>query len=485
MMTRLAVFRCDADANIGFGHLIRCLALAEGLCNEGWTCAFAVSTDTAKCLPTAARSQRIFILPFDQHAAAMAKEFGKCELLIVDHYRLGKAFESECRSWAEKILVIDDLADRDHDCDFLLDQTLGRVADNYRDKVSSSCKMLLGPDYALLRQQFPAVRFLSPRPLRQHLSNVLVSLGGSAPQEYEDKVLDGISNSDMLIQTRLISGFVPAVVEPRPHLSRLFAVEDMANLMLEADLAIGAAGSSSWERCCLGVPSLLGVSANNQKEIASRLATAGAAILIGEWSTVTVNEIAAHLRTLADPTRLGALSAAAAGICDGLGVGRILLAIDPPRTYKGVEIGLRRALHGDCDLILAWQNEPEARRYSHNPEIPDSASHACWFMEKLRTPTTAFHLIQVGEETVGMLRVDLNTKYELQVSFFVSAGFRYCGLGSAAISTLPRLFPWARFYAEAHVENLASAKALMRGGFQRTGDSSFEIAPKFSKVMGQ
>jgi hypothetical protein len=256
--------------------------------------------------------------------------------------------------------------------------------------------MLLGPDYALLRQQFPATRFLTQRSPRLKLSRVFVSLGGSAPQAYVDTVLDGIRDSGISIETTLISGFVPVDDKPRPHVNRLLAVEKIASLMLESDLAIGAAGTSAWERCSLGVPALLGISASNQKEIANRLAAAGAAIVIGEWSEVAGGEIAAKLRALADPAKLCALSTAAAGICDGLGVGRTLLALNPPRTHAGVEIGLRRAKPEDCELIFAWQSEPEARRYSDNPEVPNAAGHSRWFMDKLQTSTTAFHLIEAG-----------------------------------------------------------------------------------------
>ena len=144
-------FRCDASPEIGSGHVFRCLTIANALKDHGWSCVFATQTDSASVVPALESYETI--KPEDLKEEA--------DLLVVDHYGLDKDFEKSCRSLVKRILVIDDLADRDHDCDVLLDQTFGREEKDYQGLVSAECKILAGASYALLRPQFSKNRMQS------------------------------------------------------------------------------------------------------------------------------------------------------------------------------------------------------------------------------------------------------------------------------------------------------------------------------------
>ena len=162
---------------------MRCLALADALVERGWRCVFAVSTETTATVPHLKRAQHdIHILSAAEEgdpAALLSAATEGCQLLVIDHYRLGAHYEAGCRSLTRQILVIDDLADRAHDCDLLLDQNLGRDPLDYDGLVPASARVLTGPEFALLRPEFAAARSagLARRQPGTHVRRILVTLG--------------------------------------------------------------------------------------------------------------------------------------------------------------------------------------------------------------------------------------------------------------------------------------------------------------------
>jgi UDP-2,4-diacetamido-2,4,6-trideoxy-beta-L-altropyranose hydrolase len=332
---RAAVFRVDASTEIGGGHVMRCLTLADALVRHGWRCAFACRPGSAETVPALERSgHAIGILEStenDESAELAARWPDGVDLLVVDHYRRDVRFERACRPWARRIMAIDDLADRRHDADLLLDQTLGRSAESYAGLVPSSCRLLLGSAYVLLRPQFAAARTTALA--RRHaqagrLERILVALGLSDPHDVTSVALRGIAETGLDVAVDVVLG--PAA----PHLGavrRLAAslpqpatlhvgVDDMASLMVDADLAIGAAGSSSWERCCLGLPTLVVVVAENQRDAAHHLAALGAVAHLDLHGPPSGFAIADQLLDLhAHPMKLCRMSKCAVSGCGGRG----------------------------------------------------------------------------------------------------------------------------------------------------------------------
>ena len=327
-----AVFRTDASSSIGGGHVMRCLTLACCFSEAGWSVGFACAAETLITVP----SLRVFadILEasmIDPDDMARRWPLG-CEILVVDHYGLDAGFEAACRPWARRILVIDDLADRPHDCDLLIDYTLGRVRDHYRHHVPSGCRLLTGPDYALLRPQF-ARRRVSRRRAPGEPWRVLVTMGLSDVVDATSMALSGLVASGVPVTVDIVMGSGAAhLVSVRARAramgagARVFVdVEDMASLMADADLAIGAAGTTSWERCCMGLPTLMVILADNQTTVAHYLVEAEAAILLGRREEVTERAVADTIKELwRNASALRDMSRKAAAICDGFGAARVM-----------------------------------------------------------------------------------------------------------------------------------------------------------------
>lgn len=326
-MERIAVFRADASPALGGGHVMRCLALADGLSHAGWRCSFWVAPGTLEAVPALAGSRHEVVFE--------SPRYQRVQLLVVDHYSLGAAFEASCRSWARHILAIDDLADRRHDCDILLDQTLGRVDTDYRELTPSFCVQLLGPQYALLRPDFAGLRGEALARRHGNLERILVSLGSSDPRDITGLALDALEQAGLDAAVDVVLGSVSpncAAVAGRlqnwPRARFHHDTSRMAELMAVADIAVGAAGVTSWERCTVGLPCAMVVTADNQRLIARALNDAGAAVLVGDWRAMTAARLAGALRCMAKPRKLQAISIAAAGVCDGNGVARAVAQVE-------------------------------------------------------------------------------------------------------------------------------------------------------------
>ena len=345
MAKPLAIFRCDGGLAIGGGHVARCLTLAFGLASDGWRCAFAVSAETADTLPALGASDHVVVtLPPDNEPAHLAELFPEgCALLVVDHYRRDAAFESACRPWARHILAIDDLADRPHDCDALTDPTLGREASDYKPLVPAGAALLLGPPYALLRPDFIAARPASlerRRGLRQ-IERLLLSFGSTDPLDATGACLEVLAERRLDLAVDIVLGSaaphlgrVRGQAKALPRASLHVETAQMAALMARADIAFGGAGATSWERCCLGLPTIATILADNQGSIARALEKAGAIRLAGAWSDQEKNETAVSMLDLLQAINmddLASLSTHAASICDGTGIFRLLKALQPLR----------------------------------------------------------------------------------------------------------------------------------------------------------
>jgi UDP-2,4-diacetamido-2,4,6-trideoxy-beta-L-altropyranose hydrolase len=256
---------------------------------------------------------------------------------VVDHYQRDVRLESALRPWARRIVVIDDLVDRHHDCDFLLDPSLSRAADDYATMLPSHARLMIGPEFALLRPDFAAARAKHvPRLRTPRRFRILVMFGATDHGGQSIGVVSALAKSGLPIEVEVVTGpaasSLPelewlAVQSPVP-IELSVGAPDIAQRMAAADIAIGGAGTSSWERCCLGLPSVVVVLAENQRQIARGLVCHGAAVVLGTASHVGGEQIADAVRDLlAHGDRLQAMSRSAAALCDGLGAVRVVDAI--------------------------------------------------------------------------------------------------------------------------------------------------------------
>lgn len=488
---RHAICRADASVGLGQGHVRRCLVLAASLAEVGWDVTFATTGEAVRLVP--ALRDGVFpchvFEPGDDPGALRAAWPGGCDLLVVDHYGLDAVYETACRGWAKRMLVIDDLADRSHDCDILLDQGPGRAAADYRGLVPTAATLLLGPRFALIDPRFRRARL-------QHgqrggaVRRILVNFGSSDSAGATLHALGAIAASGFggaveiilasaapdldAVRTRAAALAPGVTVEVRTD------VADMPEAIGRADLAIGAGGVGALERCCVGLPSLIVTVADNQRTNAAGLAARGAAVDLGPLSELPQGALAAALAALAaDGARRAAMRAAALQVVDGLGVARIRAAIDPPPWAKdGQPVSLRAAVLEDAPLLFAWQTTPGMRRFARNPALPTWAEHEAWIKAKLAEPNRVFDIILHGGVPVGVLRFDpLDAPDAWEISILVIPDRQNLGIAAAALVLGRRLFPHDRIVAAIAPQNAASQRLFARAGYCHVGGWEWRLAP--------
>jgi len=351
-------FRADATSQIGTGHFMRCLTLADGLRQRGAHIRFI-----SRGLPThlrdmlAAKGIELSLLSSnegssatdelahshwlgasqaqDAEATIQALSDQTWDWLIVDHYALDARWESTMRTSAKQIMVIDDIADRSHDCDVLLDQNFyADMQTRYADKVPAHCQLLLGPRYALLRDEFRKLRE-QIKPRTGPVKRILVFFGGVDADNCTGRAMKALAEmgGEGLHVDVVIGAQHPCLTEIKANCAQHGFVchvqtNRMAELMASADLAIGAGGSASWERCCLGLPALLVSLADNQIDIAKALDLSGCCIYLGELERVNASIMQRQIAGLISAhDQIEMISRRALSLVDGMGVDRVCQAL--------------------------------------------------------------------------------------------------------------------------------------------------------------
>lgn len=359
-------FRTDASLQIGTGHVMRCLTLAEALQAAGAQCHFICRElpdnliaqilqrgFTVSVLPMATERpiiNEVSVETQSNYAAWLGADWATdaaqtkvsvgeraVDWLIVDHYALDARWEQALQPLCRKLMVIDDLADRPHDCDLLLDQNLGRDAGDYSQLVPEGCTVLAGPPYALLRPEFAGLRDESlRRRAAPRLEHLLITMGGVDQADATGKVLEALQDCQLPADLRI----TVVMGQHAPWLDRVqllakqmrqptevkINVKNMAQLMTDSDLAIGAAGSTSWERCCLGLPTLIVVLAENQRSCAAALVISGSVKALDSVETIP-QALQSMLNSLVTTDVLIQLSKKSYLITDGQGTSRVMEAL--------------------------------------------------------------------------------------------------------------------------------------------------------------
>jgi UDP-2,4-diacetamido-2,4,6-trideoxy-beta-L-altropyranose hydrolase len=317
-MTKI-LFICAAGASVGGGHVMRSLTLADALAERGAACAFKTTPEVAKVL--------------DAFAPGMARTDGDegFDALVFDSYALG-ADDHRAIAKGRPALVIDDLADRPLAAELVLDSGPARRAQDYAGLVAPETRLLLGPAYAPVRPAFAALRqdALARRAGTPPVRRILVSLGLTDVGGITGRVAALLRPivGDIALDL-VVGGGAPSLptlwaqVAEDPRLELHVDTQHMPGLLLEADLAIGAGGSTTWERCVLALPTLTLILADNQAAAARALEAAGVTPCLDVGAPDFDTAFGAAVEALlADGRQRAALSAASATVCDGLGAGR-------------------------------------------------------------------------------------------------------------------------------------------------------------------
>ena len=457
------IFRTDASLKIGTGHVMRCLTLAKVLRKRSCDCRFICRKHSGNLVERIRQEGfETITLPFEsdlyanknteQPLTAHADWLGcdwqtdalqtinllageTTEWLIVDHYTLDSRWESLLRPHAKKIMVIDDLADRDHNCDLLLDQNLvANLEHRYDGLLPTDCAQLLGPHYAMLQPEYAELHPRTP-PRLGPIERILIYFGGSDQHNLTGLVLSAflaLNRNDIALDI-VISRQGPYIAKIRkqaeghPHITLHDSLPSLAPLILKADLAIGAAGATSWERCCLGLPTLVITFADNQKPIADTLNQQRLVRWLGHYNKITESAFTKTLQEVLNTSELEHWSRSCMTIVDGKGVEHVAAAItlDANTALKS-----RLARLNDEALLIRWSNDHIVLQNSFNSDQISKETHRKWFYARLRNPKRCrIYIVETDEGLpvgqVGFERHD--AKWEIHFGLSTIARGRKLG----------------------------------------------------------
>lgn len=482
-MKSYIVFRVDGHSNIGLGHVMRCLTLADEFYKLNYNILFLLSLKSeviAEKIKGLDYKVSMISNPKNEYTDDARETCNvisrlHVSLLVVDNYHLDEKWETLVSKYSEKILVIDDLANRKHDCQFLLDCSYGRLTSDYAGLCNSDSQLLMSTKYSLLRSEFAILRSeaIVKRNVTKKIRSILINFGGTDHKELSMFSIQALYDNNYQNEIHvMISSACEYLNELKYYCDdneSIFLhvdVKNVAELMLKVDLAIGSIGTSSWERCCLGLPTIGVIVADNQRFIANKLAALSVITLASSESlSSSIKEILVDV----DLKKWKGLANKSFEICDGLGKERVIRAILP--SLKGVL--LKPMLKEDREILYSWQCELNNRQYSRNSSIPTQVEHDVWFAKSLLTTSRRMWTIIFDGKKCGYVRLDDLGETE-EVSVLVARDFRKAGLAYAAIDKLKELSLYAVIDAVVSPNNIASCILFEKLGFKKLNDNRYQ-----------
>jgi UDP-2,4-diacetamido-2,4,6-trideoxy-beta-L-altropyranose hydrolase len=494
------VIRTDASVWIGSGHVMRCLVLADELKTRGHSIVFV-------CLPqkgdmityiqsrgftvvllskpqesTTPNSDSDYLAWLQRPVLEDAEDFiqliEQVDLVVSDHYAIGFEWQNRIKKhFLCRIIAIDDLV-REHDADLIIDQTLGRDESEYNNKT----RKLTGCMYAILSPRFAFKReraFKKEKPSK--IPKILLSMGGIDTRNATLLSLKALNSVNAEISV-LLSQRAPHYwevkrwCEKRSKIKHYDFVDDMASFMIDHDIAIGAPGTTSWERACLGLPNVLIQLAANQADICKQLVKYEASV------AVLYDNIADHLVTAYENVARNweAYRASNFRLCDGVGVWRVCQEIEAIMEQNSVDtIELKKATSTDIKEVYRWQCHPKTRQYSLCKEKPTWHEHSKWMLTKLENYKDFFYIIKnvVSKQSLGVLRLDSLESNSYLVSIYIEPTSYGQGVASAALSMADSIHPYATLYATVLADNKSSQKLFEKANYQRVSNEKFIRQP--------
>ncbi|MEL7149187.1 MAG: UDP-2,4-diacetamido-2,4,6-trideoxy-beta-L-altropyranose hydrolase [Pseudomonadota bacterium] len=487
-MTRSVVVRADGDSRIGLGHVLRSMAVADELARTG----ACVTYLCRRLSPWAAaqleeRGFRVEMVDLDEAseqtddaiASIAAVERAGADTVLLDHYGLTKAWTQKVRAHSQVLIAaFDDLAADTRTVDVLIDGSPGRLAADYQGLIPEQAVCLVGPAYAPLRPEFSLARE-ARRGAPNDICRVAISMGGVDPDGVTLTCLDALDGRADLDLTVILSSDAAKLGATKARVARmktptrlLLDRTDMAAVLKDMDLVIGAGGTSSLERCALGLPTVLAVLADNQSFNAKQLAQAGAVAILPDLSAEAIRQTVEPL--LEDPDERARMGQNAAQLCDGLGAPRVGYAIVAQQS----KVTLRPVTPNDMHVIHDWQSEPQARQFSRNTTVPSIEEHSAWFKARLaRLDRDPFHIILHEGKPAGFIRLDHTDAPDTwEVSVLVSQTYQRRGIARAALSLLRLMHPKPNIVAEVDPRNTPSQRVFETTGYRRMAPHRFRSA---------
>ncbi len=477
------LLRADAGPNIGVGHVMRCLALAQAWQDSGGRAIFACAELPlaleerlhAENIETVRLKVEIGTKSDAEKTAALASQIGG-SWIVADGYALGNEWQGALKTHVQdlQLLALDDFGHARHEAaKVVLNQNAG--AQSCLPCQKEGQRLLLGPRYALLRREFASWHSWQ-RQTTERARRILVTLGGGDPANISLRVLgalEKLGRNDWEAVV-VVGGASPhwdvlqkSAKSLAPYVRLERNISQMPELLAWADVGVTASGSTCWETCFLGLPCLLLILADNQNPIAQFLDAAGIAQSLGWGESISSEQIAEKLNVLAlDASRRESMSQKGRNLVDGWGAHRVVSVLQGEPVIEMCPVE-----ETDCRLLWEWVNDPAVRAASFSSEFVAWEDHQAWFTRKLADPLTLMLLARnAGGEAVGQVRFDEeNGVADIDVS--VAPQKRGRGLGEILLREGLRAL-WRQTGAQTarariKPENLASQRAFAAAGFSR------------------
>lgn len=461
---------------------MRCLALAQSYQSRGGEVLFAMAESTP-ALEKRLGSEGFGMVSLQvspgsredaQETVAAAGAHGS-SWVIVDGYHFDAEFQRYIREAEQRLMVLDDYGHAErYYADLVLNQNFGAQPGLYAKREAHS-RLLLGPRYCLLRKEFWKWRQWE-RSIPIRAGKILITLGGSDPDNVTGKVLEAVKSAELTEATVIVGGGNPhldlirASVSASDSIRIVLDTPNMAELMAAADLAITAGGSTVWETAFMGLPAITIVLAENQQVGSERLQEHGVVKNLGWHASLLPEDITRALETLLeDSRRREKMSRSGRVLVDGLGSFRVWLHLN--------EHALRLNMAGESHsrLIWEWANQPSIRAVSFSSDPIPWESHVQWLNKRLADPGCHFWIATDNEQRpVGQIRFE-TTGDQATVSVSLDAAQRGQGLGPLLIWTASqRLFRETSvdsIHAYVKVQNIGSGRAFEKAGYQRVANT--------------
>jgi UDP-2,4-diacetamido-2,4,6-trideoxy-beta-L-altropyranose hydrolase len=461
------LIRADGNVRIGTGHIMRCLSLAQGVKRAGGEVMFAVAEISASLeerfsatkIPFAKINFPIGSAEDAAQTIQLARE-QNADWIVADGYSFAADFQKQIKQAGFRLLLFDDYGHAESYCaDLILNQNIHANAALY-EKRAQNTRLLLGTHYALLRDEFLAYRNWK-RTFPPVARKLLVTLGGADPDNVTGKVIEALRDFDLECKI-VVGGSNPhlaalqsAICHLPSAISLIVDARNMPELMAWADIAVAAGGTTSWELAFMGVPTLMFVLAENQREVAEAL---GATQMVRKTN---LQSLEVDLRLLiTDFSARKRMSELAQKLVDGLGVSRVISHL------RAADLNLRPVRAEDCRQIWEWANDPDARAVSiEQQEIP-WADHMKWFSSRVNSPSCFFYIAaNSNEKPIGQIRFDV-VGSEAVLSVSLAKESRGRGYGAPLIVGGAQ-----RCFADSHV-------TLIRAFVKPTNESSLRAFEK-------
>jgi len=482
------VIRADSNTQIGTGHVMRCIALAQAWQDRGGKITFLSHCESNK-IKQRIQNEGFDFIPIEKPHPNPSdlEETLKClsairnpqsairNWLALDGYHFTPDYQKTIRVCGYRLLVIDDTAHLDYyHADILVNQNINAPELNY--SCNKDTIKLLGCNYVMLRREFLQYKGWK-RKMPEKARKILVTMGGSDPDNVTLRVIKALNSlNDPDLEVKIVAG--PAnqninSLEKELQLSAfdfelLSSVSNMPELMARADLVISAGGSTCWELAFLGLPTITLILAGNQQFLGENLNVKGVAVNLGWHQKVTTDKIVSTLQAMKmDKKARKEMSALGLKLVDGAGGARVVKSIIKK------ELTLRPAQEQDCELIWKWANDSSARSVSFSSKSISWNEHIEWFKSKLNNPRCFIYVaINRNEIPVGQVRVEEKVN-EAVISVSVDKKFRGNGYGSIIIDLASQEFfqvSDARvIHAYVKQDNEASTRVFAKAGFKNIG----------------